>query len=291
LKYNVIFIKEYLIIIISVFFLSYLFSLYLEVQGSLLYPIITVIQTTQLSYIFIQALLLIGGAIIVALVILMMILKRKLILLRYLIVSLLSFSIFYIILFYVLPLTDIIFLNSIGFSFFIIILVSSFLVYGAFYSNNNFYHSVSLIITTCSVGALLGTVFNLLQISVILILFSIYDVFSVFFGPIGKISKELNQRGNYDESAKGIDPNIDLTLYGLFLKMGSIEIGIGDLVFYSVLVSNIAMQGLFYYLLVLVGLLIGFFLTIYMTRKYTVFPGLPIPILISLSLVWLFKYF
>lgn len=271
--------------------LPYLFSIYLSSQSNFLYPLIASVQSTQLPYIFFQAILLIIGAVVASFIILLFIIKNKLALLGYLIVSLLGFSLFYVILFYFFPLFESSSFKSFMLAVFMSILISSLLTYGAFYSKGKLYHPSALILMACSIGALLGNIFNFLQISIILILFSIYDIISVFFGPIGKISKELNQSAHYFESISNEEFGSNIFLNGMFFRVENIEIGIGDLVFYSMMVANISIQGALYYMLVLIGLITGLFITIYFTRKYSIFPGLPIPILISLALIWFFIYF
>ncbi len=127
------------------------------------------------------------------------------------------------------------------------------------------------------VGGALGIFFgsSLLQFgglySVILILafLAVYDVFAVYRGAVGKIAE-----------SSGLDE-----LQGLSFSFKDIQMGLGDLVFYSVLTGAIFFN--FMNILptigAIVGILAGSIITFFMLEKKGIFPGLPFPIMLGLA--------
>jgi presenilin-like A22 family membrane protease len=127
------------------------------------------------------------------------------------------------------------------------------------------------------VGGALGIFFgsSLLQFgglySVILILafLAVYDIFAVYRGAVGKIAE-----------SSGLDE-----LQGLSFSFKDIQMGLGDLVFYSVLTGAIFFN--FMNILptigAIIGILAGSIITFFMLEKKGIFPGLPFPIMLGLA--------
>jgi presenilin-like A22 family membrane protease len=100
----------------------------------------------------------------------------------------------------------------------------------------------------------------------ILVFLAVYDVFAVYYGPVGKIADS------------GLDQ-----LQGLSYSFKDVQMGLGDLVFYSMLVGTMLFNfGLLSYIVSLVGILAGSFITFLLLEKRGMFPGLPFPILLGL---------
>jgi presenilin-like A22 family membrane protease len=131
-------------------------------------------------------------------------------------------------------------------------------------------------IVVIGLGGAFGALFSFLlspapySTVAILICLAIYDVFAVYRGPVGKIAQS------------GIDQ-----LSGLSYAFKDIQMGLGDLFFYTVLV------GLMYFnypgsllpsIMSIIGICIGAIATFYMLDKKGIFPGLPFPIAIGLTL-------
>jgi presenilin-like A22 family membrane protease len=121
-----------------------------------------------------------------------------------------------------------------------------------------------------ALGAFLGGNLNALTAVLIIIALAIYDVIAVYRGPVGKIAS----------SSGGMDQ-----LRGLSYSFKDIQMGLGDLVFYSLLVANMFINynlaaGLFAF----VGILIGSYLTFLVLERRDVFPGLPIPLALGTAL-------
>lgn len=134
--------------------------------------------------------------------------------------------------------------------------------------------NVAVICIGGALGIYLGSSFlqyaGLLSVIVILVFLSLYDIVAVYRGPVGKIAQN------------GLDQ-----LSGLSFSFKDIQMGLGDLVFYSVLTGAIYFQfaySIFPVLASIVGIMIGSVITFYMLEKRGIFPGLPFPIMLGLAL-------
>ena len=105
-------------------------------------------------------------------------------------------------------------------------------------------------------------------IIVIPIAFALYDIYAVFRGPLKSIVNSSNE---------------SLDLRPLFASLGRFNIGTGDLIFYSMIPSSVFLLiGLPFAFLSLFLIHIGIILTLYCLKRFEIFPGLPIPVLLSL---------
>jgi len=118
-----------------------------------------------------------------------------------------------------------------------------------------------------ALGVFFGASIPVLSALLILCFLAIYDVFAVYFGPVGKIAHA------------GLDQ-----LKGLSFYFKDIQMGLGDLVFYSMLSGSMLLNfGVFSYIVSLVGILVGAYLTFVMLEKKGIFPGLPFSIFLGLA--------
>jgi presenilin-like A22 family membrane protease len=104
---------------------------------------------------------------------------------------------------------------------------------------------------------------------VILGFLAVYDVFAVYYGPVGKIANS------------GLDQ-----LQGLSYSFKDVQMGLGDLVFYSMLTGSMLFQfqpDLLPCFVSIIGITVGSFLTLLMLEKKGIFPGLPFPIVLGLA--------
>jgi len=141
--------------------------------------------------------------------------------------------------------------------------------------------SVSKNVAVLAIGGALGIFFGfaipLWSAVLILVFLAVYDVFAVYRGPVGKIA----------QSGEGLDQ-----LRGLSYSFKDIEMGLGDLVFYSMLTGSM----LFYFvdsyhlpfgilpcLVSIVGIMAGSIITFFMLERRGIFPGLPFPIMLGLA--------
>ncbi|MCW4004648.1 MAG: presenilin [Candidatus Bathyarchaeota archaeon] len=133
--------------------------------------------------------------------------------------------------------------------------------------------SVARNVAVVGLGGALGVFFGfsvpLWSAILILAFLAVYDVFAVYRGPVGKIAEH------------GLDQ-----LQGLSFAFKDIQMGLGDLVFYSMLLGAVFFNfsGILPTILAIVGILIGSILTFFMLEKKGIFPGLPFPIMLGLAL-------
>lgn len=127
-------------------------------------------------------------------------------------------------------------------------------------------YSITILLLGGALGAFLGLSVPPLSAVLMLVLLGVYDVFAVFRGPVGKIANS------------GLDK-----LRGLSLSYRDVQIGLGDLTFYSMLISlALAFAGPLYCLFSALGILVGSFLGFKMLERKGIFPGLPFPVALGL---------
>jgi hypothetical protein len=97
---------------------------------------------------------------------------------------------------------------------------------------------------------------------------AVYDAFAVYYGPVGKIAHS------------GLDQ-----FRGLSFSFKDIQMGLGDLTFYSMLSGHMLIfYGFIPCLASIIGISLGCLLAFKMLKKRGMFPGLPFPILFGLAL-------
>jgi presenilin-like A22 family membrane protease len=136
-------------------------------------------------------------------------------------------------------------------------------------------------VAVVGIGGALGIFFGFaipLWSSVLILAFlAVYDVFAVYRGPVGKIA----------QSSAGMDQ-----LQGLSFSFKDIQMGLGDLVFYSMLtgamfftfINSYAFpMGILPCLVSIVGIMAGSIITFFILERRGTFPGLPFPIMLGLA--------
>jgi presenilin-like A22 family membrane protease len=133
--------------------------------------------------------------------------------------------------------------------------------------------SIARNVAVIALGGALGIFFGfsipLYSAVIILVFLAVYDVIAVYKGPVGKIA------------ASGLDQ-----LQGLSFSFKDIQMGLGDLVFYSMLMGVIFFSFLSSFLptlMAIIGILAGSIITFFALEKKGIFPGLPFPILLGLA--------
>jgi hypothetical protein len=118
-----------------------------------------------------------------------------------------------------------------------------------------------------ALGVFLGRSIPIVSALLILVFLAVYDVIAVYKGPVGKIANA------------GLDQ-----LKGLSFAFKDMQMGLGDLVFYSMLCGIMLLYfGFVSYVLSFVCVLAGSYFTFVMLEKKGIFPGLPIPIFLGLA--------
>jgi hypothetical protein len=126
--------------------------------------------------------------------------------------------------------------------------------------------TVVILLLGGALGAFLGTLIPPVSAILILVFLAVYDVFTVYRGPVGKIAQSGLER-----------------LKGLSFSYKSFQMGLGDLTFYSMLTSRVFESGgVWFWLASTAGVLVGAFLAFKMLERKGMFPGLPFPIALGL---------
>jgi presenilin-like A22 family membrane protease len=119
-----------------------------------------------------------------------------------------------------------------------------------------------------ALGAFLGASIPTMSTVLILAALAIYDAFAVYYGPLGKIAHT------------GLDQ-----FRGLSFSFKDIQMGLGDLTFYSMLSGHMLIySGFIPCLASMIGISLGCLLAFRMLKKRGMFPGLPFPIFFGLGL-------
>ncbi|MBN1390432.1 MAG: hypothetical protein JXA22_07310 [Candidatus Thermoplasmatota archaeon] len=156
----------------------------------------------------------------------------------------------------------------------------------------------ALITISAFMGAFMAVILPTWTVIFLLLALAIWDIYAVFKGPI-KDMVEMDMQGNLMARFDPLgDDSQDFPFDHLTYDAGSWQLGIGDLVFYSVLGAHslyystiyIADHGWwmmpFFFIPVLIAILIGFAYTIYrLTRAEGsgILPGLPIPMFLGVG--------
>ncbi len=124
------------------------------------------------------------------------------------------------------------------------------------------------------VGGALGIFFAkfipLSSAIVLLVFLAVYDVIAVYKGPVGKIAQ-----------SSGLD-----MLQGLSFSFKDIQMGLGDLVFYSMMMGTMYfsfLPSILPTITTVIGILAGSIITFFALEKKGIFPGLPFPIMLGLA--------
>ena len=127
--------------------------------------------------------------------------------------------------------------------------------------------NVAVVCLGGALGVFFGASIPLLSALLILAFLAVYDIIAVYRGPVGKIAQY------------GLDQ-----LQGLSYSFKDVQMGLGDLVFYSMLSGTMLFNfnSLFPCLVSILGILAGSFITLVLLEKKGIFPGLPFPILLGI---------
>jgi hypothetical protein len=118
-----------------------------------------------------------------------------------------------------------------------------------------------------ALGAFLAASIPLLSATMVLCFLAVYDVFAVYHGPVGKIA------------VNGLEQ-----LRGLSFSFKDIQMGLGDLTFYSMLSGQMLLIfGFISCAASIVSILFGCFLSLKILERKRMFPGLPLPIILGLT--------
>ena len=153
----------------------------------------------------------------------------------------------------------------------LISLLASLALAVAIYKSKGALHLAAIILIGGMTGTFLGVSIPTLTAAVLLVALAGYDLFAVYKGPIGKIA----QSTDLDEFTGAVFTYDDLT------------VGMGDMVFYSMLASNAMMNfGPLPFVAASIGVIVGAYLGFKMLEGRDMFPGLPFAVILGLVLMY-----
>ena len=132
-------------------------------------------------------------------------------------------------------------------------------------------HLAAIITIGGMTGTFLGVSVPTLTAIALLLALAAYDLFAVYKGPIGKMAQSTNI-----EDFKGA-----------VFTYGDLTVGMGDMVFYSMLASNAMINfGVLPFVAGGIGIILGAYLGFKMLEGRDMFPGLPFAIILGLCLMY-----
>ena len=146
--------------------------------------------------------------------------------------------------------------------------------YTIFVKNNPWLSTAILAFVGAEVGSFFAETLSPWTALALPIAFSIYDIYAVFRGPL--------------KALIGTAPNI--ALVGMSIKAGEFTLGLGDIVFYTLLPSLALYQfepkfGVLPALVTVLAIDIGMVITLFLLSRRRLLPGLPIPMLLGVLVV------
>ena len=198
--------------------------------------------------------------------------------------------------FYNLPNTEIVFIYYIIVSYIILFGSGAFIIFMLYkyfttksYLTKNFF----VLYVSFLVGAMFGVIMPLWTTLAILIGFSIWDIFAVKAksGPIKQMI-DIASQNNTDEELSEEELAKKIESGEAIYDTSKLEIGIGDLAFYSMLTSAalIITGSLIVMILTAIAIMIGTGITIQGLKKNKILPGLPISIFLGIGTMLLTWY-
>jgi hypothetical protein len=138
------------------------------------------------------------------------------------------------------------------------------------------YQLIGVTLVSALTGIFLGYSINPLTALVLIGALVIYDIVAVFRGPVGALAKSLEEGD----------------LPGAVFTYGDLTIGMGDMVFYSLVATTalVYFGGLLSFFGAAVGILAGTFLGFKALSKYEMFPGLPFSLLLGVAGMFLASF-
>ena len=131
------------------------------------------------------------------------------------------------------------------------------------------YQLVGITLISALTGIFLGYSIGPVTALVLVGALVIYDIVAVFRGPVGKLAQSLEEGD----------------LPGAVFTQGDLTIGMGDMVFYSLVATTalVYFGGILSFFAAAAGILAGTFLGFKALSKYEMFPGLPFALLLGVA--------
>jgi presenilin-like A22 family membrane protease len=159
------------------------------------------------------------------------------------------------------------FLSSTSWGWLLVSLAGSAALGLTIYKSKGVLHLAGIVILGGMTGTFLGVSIPTLTAVALLLALAAYDLFAVYKGPIGKMAQST-----------------DLEEFtGAVFTYGDLTVGMGDMVFYSMLASiSMVNFGLLPFVAAAFGLVVGAYLGFKMLEGRDMFPGLPFAVILGL---------
>jgi Presenilin len=139
--------------------------------------------------------------------------------------------------------------------------------YTIFVKDYSLLSTAVLVVVSAEVGSFFASTLPLLEALFLALLFAVYDIYAVFKGPLKTL---------VNSAPSG-------SLAGMSVKAGEFTVGLGDIVFYSMLPSlalyRLQLVNAF---ATMIAVDLGVMVTLYLLSRKRLLPGLPIPMLLGL---------
>ena len=154
------------------------------------------------------------------------------------------------------------------------VVVVALVGYIVFVKNVNWLATVLLAFIGAEVGSFFAETLPQWTALALPIAFAVYDIYAVFRGPL----KALVGTGS------------NIALVGMSIRLGEFTLGLGDVVFYTLLPSLALFQfdgtyGVVPALLTMLAIDVGMVITLFLLSKRRLLPGLPIPMLLGVLVI------
>ena len=148
------------------------------------------------------------------------------------------------------------------------------LAYVIFFKNRVWLATAILAFVGAEVGSFFAETLGFWTALALPVAFAVYDIYAVFKGPLKAL----------------IGTNPGVALVGMSIKAGEFTLGLGDVVFYSLLPSLAFAQfdgsfGIAPALLTILAIDVGMVITLYLLSRRRLLPGLPIPMLLGVLVI------
>ena len=153
----------------------------------------------------------------------------------------------------------------------LVVLLLAVVIFGR---NRPWLATVLLAFVGAEVGSFFAETLGLWTALALPVVFAVYDIYAVFKGPL--------------KSLIGANPSI--ALVGMSIKAGEFTLGLGDIVFYTLLPSLALSQfngtfGVAPALLTILAIDVGVVVTLFLLSRRRLLPGLPIPMLLGVLVI------
>ncbi|MFQ5712135.1 MAG: hypothetical protein ACE5GD_10225 [Candidatus Geothermarchaeales archaeon] len=189
--------------------------------------------------------------------------------LRGFIIALSIYTILAISLFYL----DILF--SFGVALTLSLLTASLSLYSLIKRRYTLLYSVILLTVMVGLGIIFNASFEEMTKVAVLVVYSLFDIYSVYKGMLKVMFEER------EAALRLLDP--------LLIRFGPLALGVGDVIFYSLLLSYALETAYALFLPASISLTLGHTANLWILRQRRIIPALPLPVVLTLAVILAYR--